>query len=44
MHIWWCRAHGIDPVRVQPREDYVLATTAWVNRLIAYEERNGRVL
>lgn len=33
LHVRSCRANGIDPIRVEPREKYVQATADWVNRL-----------
>lgn len=21
-HLWWCRKHGIDPIRAEPRDEY----------------------
>ncbi|NOY27189.1 MAG: hypothetical protein GXP62_15075 [Oligoflexia bacterium] len=45
IHVRWCRSHGIDPVRVEPRDQYVRATTLWVEKLVAWEEeRKKRVL
>ena len=38
MHYRWCRANGVDPVRVEPRAKYVQATADWVNRLMAARE------
>jgi hypothetical protein len=38
MHYRWCRANGVDPVSVEPREKYVRATADWVNRLMAAQE------
>lgn len=37
-HYFWCTRNGIHPFTVQPREKYVLATTAWVDKLVAIEE------
>ena len=38
LHYRWCRANGVDPVRVEPREKYVQATADWVNRLVAAQQ------
>ena len=37
-HVIWCRKRAINPITVQPRREYVLATTAWVDRLVKLEE------
>lgn len=42
LHVAMCRAHGVDPLRVQPRERYVLASVAWVERLEALERSRGQ--
>ena len=38
LHVRSCRAKGIDPIRVEPRERYVQSTADWVNRLIEREK------
>lgn len=38
LHVRSCRANGIDPIRVEPREKYVQATASWVSRLVRAEK------
>lgn len=38
LHVRSCRANGVDPIRVEPREKYVQATADWVNRLARQED------
>ncbi|MFK7819357.1 MAG: hypothetical protein AB8G99_11615 [Planctomycetaceae bacterium] len=38
LHVRSCRANGIDPIRVEPRERYVKLTADWVNRLVERQQ------